>query len=98
MVFESEPSSVIAYALNSFDYKRALEDLAYKKTASNEQTPSPIHKRYSQVDKEKADNCETSGEKSTGLLSFLRTKDIKSELTNSINTSTEVKYEFINHK
>ncbi|GJQ83295.1 putative translation initiation factor IF-2, N-terminal region [Trypoxylus dichotomus] len=91
VVFESEPSSVIAYALNSFDYKRALEELTCKKSASNEQTPSPIHKRYSQSDKEKSDSCDTlPGEKASGLLSFLRTKDMKSELVSSINAQTEL--------
>ncbi|KAK9746951.1 FYVE zinc finger [Popillia japonica] len=91
VVFESEPSSVIAYALNSFDYKRALEDLTCKKNASNEQTPSPIHKRYLQTDKEKNDGCDTiTGEKSSGLLSFLRTKDMKSELTGSISTQSDL--------
>ncbi|EFA00380.1 1-phosphatidylinositol 3-phosphate 5-kinase [Tribolium castaneum] len=65
IVYESEPSSIIAYALNSYDYKKSFEDLTKK--SNTEQTPSPIVKRKNpNTDK----NDETSG-----LLGFLRNKN-----------------------
>lgn len=81
IVYENEPSSIIAYALNSFDYKRLFDDIQGRKLQSNDQTPSPVIKRKSQNDKEKIDSIEVS-EKSS-LLSFLRTKDTKADLMNS---------------
>lgn len=71
VVYENEPSSIVAYALNSFDYKRALEDMIAKRSQTNDQSPSPVHKRK---------NTEKSNSESdSGLLSFLRNKEQKSE-------------------
>ncbi|KAL1517363.1 hypothetical protein ABEB36_001133 [Hypothenemus hampei] len=65
-VYELEVSSIIAYALNSLDYKRKMEEMHKSHVA--EQTPSPIVKRK---------NIEKS-EDNSGLLGFLRNKDMAS--------------------
>ncbi|XP_030762817.1 1-phosphatidylinositol 3-phosphate 5-kinase [Sitophilus oryzae] len=84
IVYENEVSSIIAYALNSIDYKKSLEELTSKKSIANEQTPSPIAKRKNVAgDKEKNDG----GEKGSGLLGFLRTKDSKTDLGSSVSSS-----------
>lgn len=81
VVYENEPSSIIAYTLNSFDYKKTFEELTLKKNA--EQSPSPVSKRKSNSDKEKNDD-----DKSLNLLGFLRNKDSKSDLINTPLNST----------
>ncbi|RZB49897.1 1-phosphatidylinositol 3-phosphate 5-kinase [Asbolus verrucosus] len=84
VVYESEPSSIIAYALNSYDYKKSFEELIMKKINA-EQTPSPVVKRKSQNDKDKSD---TNDDKASGLLGFLRNKDSKNDLSPIVNTLT----------
>ncbi|XP_022917370.2 1-phosphatidylinositol 3-phosphate 5-kinase [Onthophagus taurus] len=89
IVYENEPSSIIAYALNTFDYKRILEEFATKKIHQNEPSPSPSHKRLLSNDKDKrissGDKLE-SHESSSGLLSFLRNKDVnKVDGGNNVN-------------
>uniref|UniRef100_A0AAR5PNH8 1-phosphatidylinositol-3-phosphate 5-kinase n=1 Tax=Dendroctonus ponderosae TaxID=77166 RepID=A0AAR5PNH8_DENPD len=74
-VIENELSSIIAHALNSFEYRKALEELDIKKIHNCDQTPSPVSKRKNNTDKEKADD-----EKVSGLLGFLRNKDSKMDL------------------
>jgi 1-phosphatidylinositol-3-phosphate 5-kinase len=37
VVYENEPSSIIAYALSSQEYQRSLDDMLAKRTAVNEQ-------------------------------------------------------------
>lgn len=74
-MYENEISSIIAYALNSFEYKKCMEELTNKKGHSIEQTPSPVTKRKNANDKEKSDE-----EKASGLLGFLRTKDLNNSL------------------
>lgn len=81
IVYENEPSSIIAYTLNSVEYKKAFEELTVKKNV--EQTPSPVTKRKSNSDKEKNED-----EKSINLLGFLRNKDSKSDLNNTLPNST----------
>lgn len=71
VVYENEPSSIIAYALNSSDYKKSLEEFVGKKVNNRESTPSPNYKR-----KNNCDNIE-NGESTSSLLSFLRNKDSK---------------------
>ncbi|KAK5642357.1 hypothetical protein RI129_008524 [Pyrocoelia pectoralis] len=77
VVYESEPSSIVAYALNSFDYKRSLDEMMGKKPQSAEQSPSPVHKRKSQSDKDQTESGDSS---SSRILSFLRSKDSKNDL------------------
>lgn len=81
VVYESEPSSIIAYALNSQEYKNLLDESIDKKSQSVEQSPSPVHRRRGGSEKDKSDNSEfvSSGEKSSGILSFLRSKESKSD-------------------
>ncbi|KAF5269883.1 hypothetical protein FQR65_LT05681 [Abscondita terminalis] len=76
VVYETEFSSIVAYALNSYDYKRALDELFGKKPQSAEQSPSPVHKRKSQSDKDQNENDSSSSR----ILSFLRNKDSKTDL------------------
>ncbi|XP_017776695.1 PREDICTED: 1-phosphatidylinositol 3-phosphate 5-kinase [Nicrophorus vespilloides] len=86
VVYENEPSSIVAYALNSFEYKKVFEELSGKKPQSAEQTPSPVHKRKNQSDRsERGESGEfgASNEKTSGLLSFLRNKESKSDISNS---------------
>ncbi|KAF7268563.1 hypothetical protein GWI33_018316 [Rhynchophorus ferrugineus] len=81
VVRENEIGSIIAYALNSLDYRKYLEELINKKTHSNDQTPSPVQKRRNTgTDKERNDG----DDRSSGLLGFLRTKDSKAELSASL--------------
>ncbi|XP_066249810.1 1-phosphatidylinositol 3-phosphate 5-kinase isoform X1 [Euwallacea similis] len=68
-VFETELSSIIAYALNSHEYKDSLA----KKTQNLDQTPSPLTRRKN--------NAERIEDEKSGLLGFLRTKDSKTDLT-----------------
>ncbi|KAJ8957069.1 hypothetical protein NQ318_007282 [Aromia moschata] len=77
VVYENEPSSIVAYTLNSYDYKKAFDDLVNKRNV--DQTPSPINKRKSNNDKEKSDD-----DKSLSLLGFLRNKDTKPELNSPV--------------
>lgn len=83
IVTEAEVSSIIAFALNSFEYKKALEDLTIKKVNGSEQTPSPVTKRKSAAEKERNEN----DDKASGLLGFLRTKDSKTDLASQACTS-----------
>lgn len=66
-MIENELSSIISHALNSFEYKKAFQELVFKKNHNCDQTPSPVTKRKNHTDKEKADD-----EKISGLLGFLR--------------------------
>lgn len=88
-VYENEPSSIVAYALNSFEYKKKFDEIIGKKIHSAEQTPSPVHKRKMLNENRESGEYTTSVEKSTGLLSFLRTKESKNDLGNPLlNSST----------
>lgn len=74
-VYESEVSSIVAYALNSYEYKRVFEERTGRKPASSaEQTPSPVHKRKGLLTANEGADLSSSAEKS-GILSFLRAKD-----------------------
>lgn len=75
-VFENEPSSIVAYALNSLDYK----ELTSKKSLTGEQTPSPSAKRKNHSEKIDDDKG--------GLLGFLRTKDSKTDSGNTQSSSS----------
>lgn len=74
IVYESEPSSIIAYSLNSYDYKKSFEDLTKK--SNTEQTPSPVIKRKNQNQDKNDEN--------SGLLGFLRNKN---DLNSPINST-----------
>ncbi|KAF5299848.1 hypothetical protein FQA39_LY11385 [Lamprigera yunnana] len=76
VVYETEPSSIIAYALNSFEYKKSLDEIVGKWPQSTEQSPSPVHKRKSQPDKDPNEDSS-----SNRILSFLRSKDSKNDGT-----------------
>ncbi|PSN57689.1 hypothetical protein C0J52_00310 [Blattella germanica] len=79
VVYENEPSSIIAYALSSQEYQGSLDEILSKKNTINEQaTPSPVHKRksgQSQIDREFGGSSEllqSSETRRSGVLSFLR--------------------------
>lgn len=74
-VSEDDLSSIIAYALNSHELARLVEDLRQPPT-SVDISSSPGNKRRSQSEKD-------GEEKNGGLLGFLRNKDSKTELLNS---------------
>ncbi|KAG5896372.1 hypothetical protein JTB14_005849 [Gonioctena quinquepunctata] len=83
VVYENEPSSVVAYTLCSNEYKKSLEELISKKSQSD-QSPSPIIKRRSNsTDKEKNDD-----DKSLSLLGFLRNKESKTDLFSQSPTTS----------
>lgn len=74
IVYENEPSSIVAFALNSADYKK---EFPVKKLQTSES--SPIQKRKYQLERpESIDGSAASNlEKSVKLLSFLRSKEGK---------------------
>lgn len=79
MVYENEPSSVVAYTLNSNEYKKAFEELVSKRSRSVDHSPSPVSKRKSQSDNKNEE------EKSSTLLGFLRNKEFKTDLHGQSN-------------
>lgn len=71
IVYEREPSSIIAYVLSSHDYKIAFEQL---RTKAADQTPSsPLSKKKSLLDVSKDSSDTGSMGSRSGALSFLRT-------------------------
>lgn len=91
IVYETEPSTIVAYALNTYDYKRNMDEMTGKKLSSAEQTPSPVHKRRSQSEKDRNESNEGSS-----ILSFLRSKDSKNDLLNiSSATASEPWFDLI---
>ena len=72
MVYESEPSSIIAYALDSHDYKHTLHELM-RSTKGPDLNPSPLNKRKFPENKENVPDLTQSGEfKRPSVLSFFR--------------------------
>ncbi|XP_053980102.1 1-phosphatidylinositol 3-phosphate 5-kinase [Hylaeus volcanicus] len=72
VVFESEPSSIIAHALDSHDYKHALHELM-RTTKGPDLNPSPLNKRKFPENKESLPDLMQSGEfKRPSVLSFFR--------------------------
>lgn len=72
VVYESEPSSIIAYALDSHDYKHALNELM-RSTKGPELNPSPLYKRKFPEIKENLPDIIQSGDfKRPSVLSFFR--------------------------
>ncbi|OXU27408.1 hypothetical protein TSAR_004798 [Trichomalopsis sarcophagae] len=72
VVYESEPSSIIAYALDSHDYKHALQE-QLRGTKGPELNPSPLYRRKLPENKENVSEINQSGEsKRPSVLSFLR--------------------------
>ncbi|XP_033208545.1 putative 1-phosphatidylinositol 3-phosphate 5-kinase [Belonocnema kinseyi] len=72
VVYESEPSSIIAYALDSHDYKHALQE-QLRTTKGPELNPSPMNKRKFPENKDNFLEVSQSGEfKRPSMLSFLR--------------------------
>lgn len=72
VVHESEPSSIIAYALDSLDYKHKLQELL-RSTKGPELNPSPLYKRKFSDHKESTPELSQSAEsKRQSVLSFLR--------------------------
>lgn len=73
MVYESEPSSIIAYALDTHDYKHALQELIRgNKPTDATQSPS-IKRKILDSTKESQSELQSSGElKRPSVLSFLR--------------------------
>lgn len=72
VVYESEPSSIIAYALDSHDYKHALQE-QLRTIKGPELNPSPMNKRKFPENKDNFSEVTQSGEfKRPSMLSFLR--------------------------
>ncbi|XP_076663610.1 1-phosphatidylinositol 3-phosphate 5-kinase fab1 isoform X2 [Andrena cerasifolii] len=72
VVYESEPSSIIAYALDSHDYKHALHELM-RSTKGPDLHPSPLIKRKFPENKENVPDLMQSGDfKRPSVLSFFR--------------------------
>ncbi|KOX68078.1 Putative 1-phosphatidylinositol 3-phosphate 5-kinase [Melipona quadrifasciata] len=72
VVYESEPSSIIAYALDSHDYKHTLHELM-RSTKGPDLNPSPLNKRKFPENKENVPDMTQSGEfKRPSVLSFFR--------------------------
>ena len=72
VVYESEPSSIIAYALDSHDYKHALQE-QLRIIKGPELNPSPLNKRKFPEIKDNFSEATQSGEfKRPSMLSFLR--------------------------
>lgn len=82
-VYENEPSSVISFALNSAEYKRAFEELVSKKSRSVDHSPSPVGRRRNQSD------SKTDDDKSSTILGFLRNKESKTDLHSQSTTVTQ---------
>lgn len=86
VVYESEPSSIIAYALDSHDYKHALQE-HLRVTKGPELNPSPLYKRKLQDNKENfTESTQSSEFKRPSVLSFLRGN---SPNTNTLNSPME---------
>ncbi|XP_033330522.2 1-phosphatidylinositol 3-phosphate 5-kinase fab1 isoform X2 [Megalopta genalis] len=72
VVYESEPSSIIAYALDSLDYKHTLQELM-RTMKGPDLNPSPLNKRKFPENKENIPEVMQSGEfKRPSVLSFFR--------------------------
>ncbi|KAK2584922.1 hypothetical protein KPH14_002518 [Odynerus spinipes] len=72
VVYESELSSIIAYALDSHDYKHALQELM-RSTKGPESNSSPLYKRKFSENKDNPSDLTQSGDfKRPSVLSFLR--------------------------
>lgn len=72
VVYENELSSIIAYSLDTLDYKKCLDELLKKSNV--EQISSPIHKRkvLTTNDRTSSNDLLVSGtERHSGILSFL---------------------------
>ncbi|XP_075225146.1 1-phosphatidylinositol 3-phosphate 5-kinase fab1 isoform X2 [Lycorma delicatula] len=76
IVYEREPSSIIAYALSCHDYRINLEEMCSGKGSAPEQpSPSPVNKRkntMSESNKDSSSESVTALERRPGVLSFLR--------------------------
>jgi len=72
VVYESELSSIIAYALNSHDYKHTLQELSHT-TKGPELNPSPLSKRKFPEGRDSSlDLAQLSEFKRPSVLSFFR--------------------------
>ncbi|XP_076228988.1 1-phosphatidylinositol 3-phosphate 5-kinase fab1 isoform X2 [Nomia melanderi] len=72
VVYESEPSSIIAYALDSLDYKHAKQELM-RTIRGPDLNPSPLNTRKFPENKENLSDVMQSGEfKRPSVLSFFR--------------------------
>ncbi|XP_076280826.1 1-phosphatidylinositol 3-phosphate 5-kinase fab1 isoform X3 [Lasioglossum baleicum] len=72
VVYESEPSSIIAYALDSLDYKHTLQELM-RTMKGPDLNPSPLYKRKFPENKENVTEVMQPGEfKRPSVLSFFR--------------------------
>lgn len=76
VVYENEPGSIIAYALDSHEYKKSIDELmvVVKKVSSSvEQSPSPVHKRKLLANAERPSSTDLSlsaTDRHSGILSF----------------------------
>lgn len=72
VVYESEPSSIIAYALDSHDYKHSLQE-QLRAVKGPELNPSPLYRRKLVESKENTSELNQTNElKRPSVLSFLR--------------------------
>lgn len=84
VVYESEPSSIIAFALDSHDYKHSLQE-QLRVLKGPELNPSPLYRRKLLENKENTSELNQSNEfKRPSVLSFLR--------GNSPNPNTLVRF------
>lgn len=73
IAYENEPISIVAHALNSFEYKKSFDEYIGKQNQNSDTPSSPVCKKRGQENAE----VTSSLEKSAGLLSFLRNKEGK---------------------
>lgn len=74
IAYENEPVSIVAHALNSFEYKKSFDEFLGKQNQNSDTPSSPVCKKKGQ---ENNSEITSSLEKSAGLLSFLRNKEGK---------------------
>lgn len=93
VVYEHEPSSIIAYALSCHDYKLGLEELRSKKLcAADQSSPSPSTKRKSGGSEITRDSpLESSSSAKAGVLSFFRGGTSSGNSNSNISGSSVIK-------
>jgi len=90
VVYESEPSSIIAYALDSHDYKHALQELL-RTTKGPDCNPSPLSKRkFPEGRDSMLDPVQFSEFKRSSMLSFFRGNNPNPAISSPIESDKNV--------
>jgi len=90
VVYESEPSSIIAYALDSHDYKHALQELL-RTTKGPDSNPSPLSKRKFPEGRDGTlDPVQFSEFKRSSMLSFFRGNNPNPAISSPIESDKNV--------